>query len=160
MALDDQPIERAIGTFRLTTDRALIPTDGALALLAREHWAADVRPDTFARAMANSICFGVLDGARLIGFGRAVTDLATYAYWTDVVVDPAYRGQGIGGALVQCMRDHPELQGLRRVSLLTRDAQSLYERLGFVSDLGEERAYMEWRPGRSRTPPGPRSGSM
>src|SRR2546422_5893881 len=51
---------------------------------------------SLARALQNSICFAVFDGETLIAFGRAVTDLATYAYWTDVVVAEAYRRQGIG----------------------------------------------------------------
>jgi ribosomal protein S18 acetylase RimI-like enzyme len=94
--------------------------------------------------MAHSICFGLLEGERLIGFGRVVTDLATYAYWTDVVVDVTYRGRGLGRWLVDTMLAHPELQGLRRVALLTRDARGLYEQLGFTTELGP-RVYMERR---------------
>jgi N-acetylglutamate synthase-like GNAT family acetyltransferase len=75
-----------------------------------------------------------------------VTDLATYAYWTDIVIDGNYRGQGLGRWLVECMLAHPELQELRRVTLLTRDARDLYEQLGFTTDLGE-RLYMQRRPG-------------
>jgi ribosomal protein S18 acetylase RimI-like enzyme len=142
--LEDRPIEARRGAYLLTTDRTRIDPAAALALLAHEHWAADLRPATFARAMANSICFGLLDGERLIGFGRIVTDLATYAYWTDVVVDAAYRGQGLGRWLVDAMLAHPELQGLRRVALLTRDARGLYEQLGFTAELGP-RTYMERR---------------
>src|SRR2546422_10614500 len=51
---------------------------------------------SLARALQNSICFAVFDGPTLIAFGRAVTDLATYAYWTDVVVAESHRGRGIG----------------------------------------------------------------
>jgi len=140
----DTPIERTRGDFVVTTDRARVPLEGALALLATTHWAGQVRPESFGRAMENSVCFGVLHGARLVGFARAVTDLATYAYWTDVVIDEAYRGQGLGRWLVDCMLAHPELQGLRRVALLTRDARALYEQVGFSTELGD-RCYMERR---------------
>jgi len=85
----------------------------------------------------------------LIAFGRAITDLATYAYWTDVVVAEAYRRQGIGRWLSETMLAHPQLQGLRRVSLLTRDAASLYTQLGFTQSAGSL-TYMEHRDRDSR----------
>jgi len=97
-----------------------------------------------ARAIENSVCFAVFDGQTLIAFGRAITDLATYAYWTDVVVAEAYRRQGIGRWLSETMLAHPQLQGLRRVSLLTRDAASLYTQLGFTQSAGSL-TYMEHR---------------
>jgi len=90
------------------------------------------------------VCFAVFDGQTLIAFGRAITDLATYAYWTDVVVAEAYRRQGIGRWLSETMLAHPQLQGLRRVSLLTRDAASLYSQLGFTQSPGSL-TYMEHR---------------
>ena len=147
MPLDDRPIERHLDRYLLTTDRSRIPVDTVLTLLAREHWAAQIRPGSFQRAMDNSVCFGVLDADRLIGFGRAVSDLATYAYWTDVVVDPEYRRQGIGHSLVEQMLAHPDLQGLRRVALFTRDSRRLYERFGFSTEISPDRIYMEIRPG-------------
>jgi ribosomal protein S18 acetylase RimI-like enzyme len=97
------------------------------------------------RAMANSVCFGLLKNDCLIGFGRIVTDLATYAYWTDVVVANEYRRRGLGRWLSDCMLAHPGLQGLRRVTLLTRDAASLYAKVGFTEGPGAL-IYMERRP--------------
>ena len=97
------------------------------------------------RAMANSVCFGLLHQGHLVGFGRVVTDLATYAYWTDVVIAPTLRGQGLGRWLSACMLEHPELQGVRRVALLTRDAVELYTGLGFTSGPGAL-VYMERTP--------------
>ena len=100
--------------------------------------------DVLARAIANSVCFGVYRGEDLIGFGRVVTDLATYAYWTDVVIADHHRGKGLGRWLSECMLRHPELQHFRRVALLTRDAQSLYEGVGFTVGAGPL-IYMEHR---------------
>jgi GNAT superfamily N-acetyltransferase len=97
------------------------------------------------RAIINSVCFGVFERTTLAGFGRAVTDLATYAYWTDVVIAEPYRGRGLGRWLSQCMLAHPELQGLRRVALLTRDAANLYAGIGFSVGPGSL-TYMERRP--------------
>lgn len=101
-------------------------------------------PEVLARAIANSVCFGLYWGEDLIGFGRVVTDLATYAYWTDVVIADDHRGKGLGRWLSECMLRHPALQRFRRVALLTRDAQSLYERVGFTVGPGSL-IYMERR---------------
>jgi N-acetylglutamate synthase-like GNAT family acetyltransferase len=95
--------------------------------------------------MDNSVCFGLFHGASLVGFGRVISDLATYAYWTDVVIAPTHRGRGLGHWLSGCMLAHSELQGLRRVALLTRDAADMYTRVGFSEGPGTL-IYMERRP--------------
>jgi GNAT superfamily N-acetyltransferase len=97
------------------------------------------------RAIAHSVCFGVYRGAEPVGFGRVVTDLATYGYLTDVVIAPGHRGHGLGAWLTQCILEHPELQGFRRLALLTRDAERLYARAGFSPGPGAL-VYMERRP--------------
>lgn len=96
------------------------------------------------RAVAHSVCFGLYDGDALIGFARAVSDLATYAYLTDVVIDESVRGQGLGRWLVACILAHPDFQNLRRIALVTLDAQGLYEPFGFGTDTGAH-TYMELR---------------
>jgi GNAT superfamily N-acetyltransferase len=143
--LDDPPIEFRRGEYVITTDRSRMATDAALALLQSTFWAKNMKRDVLARAMANSVCFGLLNRDSLIGFGRAVTDLATYAYWTDVVVAAEHRGRGLGAWLSECMLRHPGLQGLRRVALLTRDAAELYAGVGFTVGPGSL-TYMEYRP--------------
>ena len=104
-----------------------------------------MKGDVLALAIQNSVCFALLDGTILAGFGRAVSDLATYAYWTDVVILSSHRGRGLGRWLSECMLAHPELQGLRRVALLTRDAAGLYCGIGFTEGPGSL-VYMERRP--------------
>jgi GNAT superfamily N-acetyltransferase len=116
--------------------------DAALALLHTTHWGSGMERDVLARAIENSISFGLFHGKTLIGFGRAVTDLATYAYWTDVAIAEVYRGQGLGRWLSESMLSHPEMQGLRRVALLTRDAEELYAQVGFTVGPGPL-TYME-----------------
>ena len=143
--MNDQPIEFRRGNLTVTTDRARLELDAVLALLATTFWGGSLNRDVMAKALANSICFGLFDDNRLVGFGRVVTDCATYAYWTDVVTAPKYRGKGLGEWLGRCMLDHPELQGQRRTSLLTRDAVRLYDRLGFTPETGAL-TYMERRP--------------
>ncbi|HVD33351.1 MAG TPA: GNAT family N-acetyltransferase [Gemmatimonadales bacterium] len=143
--MDDSPIEVRHGEVVISTDRTRIDPDAALVLLRATHWGTGMSRETLTRAIANSICFGVYQGRELIGLGRAVTDLATYAYWTDVVIAPTHRGRGLGRWLSDCMLAHPELQGLRRVALLTRDAAGLYTQIGFSQGPGPL-IYMERKP--------------
>jgi N-acetylglutamate synthase-like GNAT family acetyltransferase len=102
---------------------------------------------SLARAMDGSLCFGVLHRGTLVGFGRVVTDRATFAYLTDVVIHPAHRGRGLGARLTRRILAHPDLQGLRRFALLTRDAMDFYAAFGFTRGAGAL-TYME-----RRTPP-------
>lgn len=142
--LADRPIEFQRGEFTVSTDRQRLPIADALALLRSEFWAIGLASDVLERAVANSVCFGLYRGPELVGFARIVSDLATYAYWTDVVIAARYRGQGLGRWLSECMLGHPELQGLRRTTLLTRDAEALYAGLGFARGPGAL-TYMERR---------------
>src|SRR5262245_8161437 len=135
-------ISRSSLTF--TSDRSRIDLDAAYALLADTHWAATLSREVLERAAANSLCFGMLQGERLAGFARVITDLATFAYLTDVVVHAEFRGQGLGRWFMERILESPDLIGLRRVTLLTRDAESLYRRLGFEPGAGSL-VYMERR---------------
>lgn len=142
--MSDPPVEWHRGPFTISTDRTRIDHRAALALLHDTFWAAGMASAVLDRAIANSVCFGVYHGDSLIGLGRVISDLSTYAYWTDVVIAARYRGQGLGRWLSECMLAHPDLQGLRRVALLTRDAESLYAGLGFTVGTGPL-VYMEHR---------------
>ena len=119
-------------------------------MLRAEHWGWHVTRPVRERSIENSVCVGVDDTAddgRQVAFARVVTDLATFAYLTDVGVAPAARGKGIGTWIVEAVLAHPDLQGLRRVTLLTRDAQDLYKKFGFTTDMPTS-TYMELRPQR------------
>ncbi len=140
--MNDQPQLFQRGGFTVTTDRQQINFPAALALLHGTNWGAGMTLAVLERASANSVCFGLYEGPLLIGFARAVTDLATFAYLTDVVVDEAQRGLGLGRWLVECVLAHPDLQNLRRISLLTSDAQALYLPLGFTIG-SATKTYME-----------------
>jgi GNAT superfamily N-acetyltransferase len=142
--MHDAPLEFRRGNAVISTDRTRLDPDAILQLLHNTFWAGNMSEEVLRRAMANSISFGVFDGPTLVGFGRVVSDLATYAYWTDVVIAPSHRGRGLGRWLSECMLAHPDLQNLRRVALLTHDAVSLYARVGFTSGPGEL-VYMEHR---------------
>jgi len=146
----DQIFEQNRGQYALTTHRPRIDIDAVFELLRVEHWGAQVTRPALDRAIENSVCVGIYDtanGNRQLAFARVVTDLATYAYLTDVVVAPDARGKGFGSWMVEAILAHPDLQGLRRFALLTRDAEDLYKKFGFSTDMPTSK-YMELRPGR------------
>lgn len=115
----------------ITTDPARLDLDVIHGFLAGSYWAAGIPREVMERAIRHSLCFGALDGDRQVGFARVVSDRATFAYVCDVFVLPAYQGQGVGKRLLAAITTHPELQGLRRWMLLTRDAHGLYRQFGF-----------------------------
>jgi len=118
--------------YTISTDKSRLDVEMIYRYLSEEsYWAKHIPRDLVERSIENSICFGVFEGDRQIGFARAVTDSATFAYVGDVFVLPSHRGRGVSKQLMQAIRDHPELQRLRRWHLLTRDAHALYEQFGF-----------------------------
>jgi GNAT superfamily N-acetyltransferase len=117
--------------FTITTDPAKLDATAIHAYLSRSYWSEGISRAIVEKAIANSICFGLFHGAEQIGFARVVTDCATYAYLCDVYVLEEFRGKGLGVWLMECVMSHPELQGLRRFSLATRDAHGLYRKFGF-----------------------------
>jgi GNAT superfamily N-acetyltransferase len=143
---------------RLCTDAAAMDVDAVHAYLAGEsYWARGIPRETVARAVRNSLCFGVFDGGAQVAFARVVTDRATFAYLADVYVLEPWRGRGIGQWMMEAVHAHPELQGLRRWSLVTRDAQGLYARFGWTPVARPER-HMERTDPRIYTRGAPTSG--
>ncbi len=126
----------------ISTDPTRIDIDAVHAYLTRAYWCEGISKDLLAKAIAGSLCFALLDGARQIGFARVVTDRATFAYLCDVYVLEEYAGQGIGKRLMQEVQSHADLQGLRRFVLVTRDAHGLYNQFGF-EPLKSPNSYME-----------------
>ncbi|MEC9356337.1 MAG: GNAT family N-acetyltransferase [Pseudomonadota bacterium] len=98
----------------------------------QSYWAAGVPMETLRRALEHSIGFAGFIGTRQVAFARVTTDRATFAYLADVFVDEDYRGLGYSKILMEAVLAHPDLQGLRRFVLATRDAHDLYRRYGFT----------------------------
>jgi len=135
------------GQYRITTDLRKLDVDAMHAFLSRSFWAEGIPKETVAKAVANSLCFGLFDGASQIGLARVVTDRATYAYLCDVYVLETHRGSGLGKWLIETVMAHPDLQGLRRFQLVTRDAHSLYSRHGFETPTSPDRHMEIFRHG-------------
>ncbi|MFN7732392.1 MAG: GNAT family N-acetyltransferase [Pirellula sp.] len=110
--------------------------------LSNCYWSPGLPLAVLQKAIAGSLCFGAYHGSQQVGFARVVTDRATFAYLCDVYVLEAYRGQGIGRQLMEHVVAHPDLQGLRRFVLVTRDAHGLYARFGFTP-LAKPQGFME-----------------
>jgi len=126
----------------VTTDPSRQDVDAIHAFLTRAYWCEGIPREVVARAVHHSLCFGLFDGVTQIGLARVVTDYATFAYLCDVYVLESHRGRGLGQWLIECVLAHPELQGLRRFNLATRDAHDLYARFGF-QPLARPESFME-----------------
>jgi GNAT superfamily N-acetyltransferase len=117
------------------------------AELARCYWCEGIPRATVERAMRGSINFLLREDDALVGYARVISDRATFAYLCDVFVLEACRGRGLGDWLIAQVLAHPELQGLRRFSLFTRDAHALYARHGFTPLAAPDRGMEIVRPG-------------
>jgi ribosomal protein S18 acetylase RimI-like enzyme len=72
--------------------------------------------------------------SRLIGFARATSDGIYRATVWDVVIHDDYRGEGLGGKLVQTLLAHPHMNRVERIYLMTTHQQTFYERMGFTKN--------------------------
>ena len=125
--------------FVITTDPSRLDAAAIYAYLSRVYWANTRSRSAVERSLKNSLCFGLYEGARQIGLARVISDYATFAYLCDVYVLEAYQGKGLGTWLMKAVMAHPDLQGLRRWLLATRDAHGLYRKVGFTELQSPER---------------------
>ena len=128
--------------FLISTDPARLDVNSIHAFLSQSYWETKAIPkEIVARSIRGSLCFGVYEGQRQVGFARVITDRATFAYLCDDYILESYRGKGLGKWLMGCILSHPDLRGLRRWIVVTRDVR-LYEKFGFTA-LKEPETYME-----------------
>jgi GNAT superfamily N-acetyltransferase len=132
--------------FTISTDPAKLDLDVIYGYLSRSYWAAGRPRATVEKSIKHSLCFGVYDESKQVGFARVITDFATFAYLADVFILEEYRGHGLGKWLVSVIMGHSDLQGLRRWSLATRDAHELYRQYGFTELKTPDRWMEIFRP--------------
>ncbi len=130
------------GEYLISTDKNRLDLAVIHDFLATSYWATGVPVDVVKRSIEHSLTFGVYKGEQQIGFARVITDYATYAYLSDVFILEPFRGQGLSKWLMDVIVAHPDLQGLRRWALHTRDAHGLYQKVGFSEPAYPDR-YME-----------------
>ena len=120
------------GEYVVSTDPARLDIESVHRFLSDEaYWSPGVPEDVVRRAIAGSIVFGLYRGSEQVGLARVVSDRATFAWLCDVYVLKEHRGHGLGKWLMECVKAHPDLQGLRHWLLATRDAHGLYKQFGF-----------------------------
>jgi GNAT superfamily N-acetyltransferase len=116
----------------VSTDPERLDRQAIHAYLETAYWSTGVPYEIVDRSIDRSLSFGLYaPGGEQAGFARVVTDSAVFAYLADVFVLDEHRGRGLGKWLVETVLSHPDLAGLRRWTLATADAHSLYERFGF-----------------------------
>ena len=123
----------------ISTDKKRLDIDVIHGFLTTAYWSTGIPRETVERALEHSLSFGLYRGEQQIGLARLITDYATFAYLSDVFILENFRGQGLGKWLIQVITNHPELQGLRRWLLFTKDAHGLYQQANFTSARYPER---------------------
>jgi N-acetylglutamate synthase-like GNAT family acetyltransferase len=126
----------------ISTDQARLDIEVIAEMLTRAYWAKGRTHDVIARYLQHSLVFGVYDDGKQIGLARIISDYTTFAWLCDVFILEDYRGRGISKWLMETILAHPDLQGLRRFVLVTRDAHELYAKYGF-SELSKPDNWME-----------------
>jgi GNAT superfamily N-acetyltransferase len=117
--------------YTVSTDTSKLNIDFVHAYLSRSYWAEEIPKEIVKKGIENSLCFGIYNENKQVGFARVISDYSTFAYLADVFVIEEERGKGLSKWLMECILKHEQLQGLRNFCLLTRDAHTLYERFGF-----------------------------
>lgn len=103
--------------------------------ISQSYWSKNISAETLRKALQHSLCFGAFltkEPQNQVGFGRVITDMATFAYLADVFVLESYRKRGIATYLLKTIFSHQDLQNVRRFLLATKDAHPLYRQLGFT----------------------------
>ncbi|WP_105189193.1 GNAT family N-acetyltransferase [Pseudoalteromonas sp. T1lg48] len=133
--------------YRISTKHEDLDFEVIYQFISQSYWAMGIPRATLRKAIDNSLCFGVFEnGGIQVGFARLITDRATFAYLADVFVVEAHRGKGLSKWLVESIVSHPDLQGLRRMVLATRDAHGLYAQYGFKGIENPEILMQIWQP--------------
>ena len=126
----------------LSDDKARLDVERGHRWLASSYWTPGIERAVVEKAIAGSHCLGAYRDGEQVGYARAITDHATFAWIADVWVEETLRGQGIGRRMVQWFLDHPDLRDIRRIALGTADAHGVYAALGFHPLLRPDR-FME-----------------
>ena len=123
-----------MSALQVNTDKDRLDIEMIHRFLSTEaNWGRGISRETVERAIAGSLCFGGFIDGRQVAFARVVTDGATFAYLADVFVLSEHRGRGYSKVLMAAVMAHPQLQGLRRFSLVTSNAHGLYAGFGFAA---------------------------
>jgi GNAT superfamily N-acetyltransferase len=119
--------------YLISTNPARLDTGVIHQYLSQDsYWAQNIPLEVVERSIANSFCFGLYYQDKQVGFARLITDKATFGYLADVFILPEHRGKGLSKWLLTVIHAHPDMQGLRRWMLGTKDAHDLYKQFGWA----------------------------
>ena len=118
--------------FKISTEKEKLDRAVIHEFLRSSYWAKGIPRELVDRSIENSLCFGLYEKDRLVGFARVISDNATFAYLSDVFVLESHRGRGLAAWFMEAVMAHPDLQGIRRWMLATADAHGLYRKVGFT----------------------------
>jgi GNAT superfamily N-acetyltransferase len=126
--------------FTISIDKELLDFEMIFNYLSKEsYWSKGITAEKVRVSIESSLCFGIYDGGKQVGFARVITDNATFAYLCDVFILGGYRGNGLSKWMIQTVLAHPNLRGVRRWLLATADAHGLYNQFGFIPLASPER---------------------
>jgi GNAT superfamily N-acetyltransferase len=144
LIITEEAMEWHKDQFTISTDKSRLDV-GMIHhfLYTTAHWAIGRPMNVVKKSIENSLCFGVFEGNQQVGFARIVTDGATVGWICDMFILPTYRQKGLGAWLVDCMMKHPDVKGLRRILLNTRDAHELYKKYAGFRQLLAPESWLE-----------------
>lgn len=122
-----------LNSIQISNDKSLLHKETIYEFLTRSYWASKRSKAVIDKSIENSVCYGVYDEGRQIGFARIITDEATLYWICDVFIDEEYRGLGIGKRLIETITNAEDYKNLFGF-LGTRDAHGLYHQYGFEKD--------------------------
>ena len=129
--------------YEISTDKSKLDIDRIHWYLSTQaYWCLGISRALVEKSIVHSLCFGVYLHGEQVGFARVISDFASIAYLGDVYILEAHRGKGLSKKLMARIMEHPELQGMRRWILLTRDAHDLYRKYGW-KDIANPIYWME-----------------
>ena len=132
--------EKQINNYLISTDKEKLDINYIHHFLSKEsYWAKNIPIEIVKTSIEGSLCFGVYENNKQVGFARVITDYATFGYLADVCIDKNYRGKGLSKELMKFIMEQKVVKKLRRFMLATLDAHSLYAQFGFESQEGNKR---------------------
>ena len=138
--------EQKTGDLFFSNDKTKLQMEVIYSFLSIEsYWAKNIPFKTVEDSIKNSLCFGVYVKNQQIGFGRVITDYATFGYLADVFIIEPYRGKGVSKKLIDFIMNYQDLTKLLRFMLATKDGHGLYKKYGF-NELSTPERFMEIKP--------------
>ena len=114
----------------------LKPTNGLLKLQSflneNAFWARGRNRQQICKMLSHSaVVISLWEHNRLIGFGRATSDLVFRAVLWDVVIASDYQGLGMGKLIIEAILTNKKINSVEKIYLMTTNSAEFYKQLGF-----------------------------